>query len=109
MCNPIFNEFRVIPWGKYVPTRSANIFTTVAVGYSGSTLIGILLTIAGGEGRVRGFHAYVMEAEKDGLVRQGLLSFEPSHCQFQLLVYIVLALFESSSLKSCMVCGASTL
>ncbi len=51
MCNPFFYEFQVILSSNvFQPVCNiANLFTTEAVDYRGLTLIGIFLTLAGGE------------------------------------------------------------
>jgi hypothetical protein len=77
MCNPFFHEFRVIPpaYGFqlfcYTSTHSPQRLYA-----SRLTLIGVLLTVAGGE-RLEDMFYLATEACKSRLLGQRLLSWEP--------------------------------
>jgi hypothetical protein len=79
MCNPFFSEFRAILAANVfqLVCYIANLFTTEAVARR-LNLIGIFLTIAGGELQ-GGMICFVMETCKSGLLGQGLLSSSNSN------------------------------
>jgi hypothetical protein len=84
---PFFHEFRVTTPSKngfQVVCYTATLFTTEAIA-SGLTLIGVLLTLAAGEGQWAMFYL-VMEACKSRLLGQRTLNCEP--LLLQLLVNI---------------------